>query len=88
MHLLQASCNLFNRMVSNTTAASSNVTGPTEQLELFGNKVVYIALTIYGHPSVSFEVISSLLLNIIISNYVFDQICRHSLFIGKVIWIL
>ncbi|TVU10744.1 hypothetical protein EJB05_44290, partial [Eragrostis curvula] len=34
---------LFRRIVSSTTALSSNMTGPIEQLELFGNKVLYIA---------------------------------------------
>ncbi|TVU10742.1 hypothetical protein EJB05_44288, partial [Eragrostis curvula] len=42
---------LIRRIVSRTTAASSNMTGPIEQLELFGNKVLYIAPTVYGPPS-------------------------------------
>ncbi|TVT99109.1 hypothetical protein EJB05_55560, partial [Eragrostis curvula] len=42
---------IFHRFASNITMTSSNMTGPIEQLELFGNKVVYIAPTIYGHPS-------------------------------------
>ncbi|GJN40106.1 hypothetical protein PR202_gb29275 [Eleusine coracana subsp. coracana] len=41
----------FNRMASHITAWSSNMMRPVELLELFGNKVVYIAPSVYGHPS-------------------------------------
>ncbi|KAL6648125.1 hypothetical protein ACP70R_012349 [Stipagrostis hirtigluma subsp. patula] len=42
---------LFHRMVSTTTLAFSNMIGPAERIELYGHPVVYIAPSVYGHPS-------------------------------------
>ncbi|TVU46996.1 hypothetical protein EJB05_06570, partial [Eragrostis curvula] len=44
---------LFHRMLSNTTFAFSNVIGPVEQIEFYGQPIVYIAPQVYGNPSVS-----------------------------------
>jgi hypothetical protein len=52
--LLQVSVALFKHVTSRITAGSSNMIGPVQQLELFGNRVVSIAPSVYGHRSVSF----------------------------------
>ncbi|OEL16934.1 O-acyltransferase WSD1 [Dichanthelium oligosanthes] len=42
---------IFHRMISNTTMPFSNMIGPVEQVEFYGHRVVYIAPSVYGHPS-------------------------------------
>lgn len=44
-------------MFANTTILFSNVTGPTESVELCGHPVVFIAPTAYGGPQVSKTII-------------------------------
>ncbi|KAI5016009.1 hypothetical protein ZWY2020_005741 [Hordeum vulgare] len=47
---LKAGAFIFRRMFANTTILFSNVTGPTESVELCGHPVVFIAPTAYGGP--------------------------------------
>jgi hypothetical protein len=39
-------------MISNTTVLFSNLIGPAERIEFYGNPVTYIAPSNFGHPSV------------------------------------
>jgi hypothetical protein len=41
-------------MAENTTIAFSNMVGPTEQIDLYGHPVVFIAPSEYGVPQVSY----------------------------------
>ncbi|WVZ56981.1 hypothetical protein U9M48_007436 [Paspalum notatum var. saurae] len=48
---IEVSTALFHRMVSSTTVQFSNMVGPTEPIEFYGHPVVYIAPSVFGHPS-------------------------------------
>jgi hypothetical protein len=53
MHgLLQVSGAMVHRIMSNTTMPFSNMIGPVEQVEFYGHRIVYIAPSVYGLPSV------------------------------------
>ncbi|KAK1632615.1 hypothetical protein QYE76_006930 [Lolium multiflorum] len=41
---------IFGGMAENTTIAFSNMVGPTEQIDLYGHPVVFIAPSVYGVP--------------------------------------
>ncbi|XP_031495049.1 wax ester synthase/diacylglycerol acyltransferase 11-like [Nymphaea colorata] len=41
---------MCHNILANTTFSFSTVIGPTEEVEFFGNPIVYIAPTVYGHP--------------------------------------
>ncbi|KAG0541491.1 hypothetical protein BDA96_02G021100 [Sorghum bicolor] len=44
----KAGAYIFNKLLSNTTMALSNLIGPPEQIELCGHPVAYIAPSVYG----------------------------------------
>ncbi|KAM3277061.1 hypothetical protein ACQJBY_045078 [Aegilops geniculata] len=44
---------IFQRMFADTTFLFSNMVGPTEQIEFYGNPIVFIAPCSYGGPHVS-----------------------------------
>uniref|UniRef100_M8AQQ9 O-acyltransferase WSD1 C-terminal domain-containing protein n=1 Tax=Aegilops tauschii TaxID=37682 RepID=M8AQQ9_AEGTA len=46
----EAGSSIFQRMFANTTILFSNMVGPTEQIELCGHPIVFIAPSIYGGP--------------------------------------
>ncbi|KAK3147200.1 hypothetical protein QOZ80_3BG0279380 [Eleusine coracana subsp. coracana] len=48
---IEVSTALFHRMISSTTVQFSNMVGPAEQIEFYGQPVVYIAPSVFGHPS-------------------------------------
>ncbi|VAI35042.1 unnamed protein product [Triticum turgidum subsp. durum] len=48
--LQQAGTSIFQRMFANTTILFSNMVGPTEQIELCGHPIVFIAPSVYGGP--------------------------------------
>ncbi|XP_044401704.1 wax ester synthase/diacylglycerol acyltransferase 11-like [Triticum aestivum] len=45
---MKAGSSIFQRMFANTTILFSNMVGPTEQIELCGHPIVFIAPSIYG----------------------------------------
>jgi hypothetical protein len=51
-NLLQISGAMVHRIMSNTTMPFSNMIGPVEQVEFYGHRIIYIAPSVYGLPSV------------------------------------
>ncbi|XP_037442841.1 O-acyltransferase WSD1-like isoform X2 [Triticum dicoccoides] len=47
---MKAGTSIFQRMFANTTILFSNMVGPTEQIELCGHPIVFIAPSVYGGP--------------------------------------
>ncbi|KAM3259263.1 hypothetical protein ACQJBY_050819 [Aegilops geniculata] len=47
---MKAGSSIFQRMFANTTILFSNMVGPTEQIELCGHPIEFIAPSIYGGP--------------------------------------
>ncbi|CAO2142548.1 unnamed protein product [Urochloa humidicola] len=48
---VKVSSAIFKRMLTNATMPFSNMVGPVEQVEFYGHRVVYIAPSVFGHPS-------------------------------------
>ena len=49
----QVAAPITRRVLCHTTAAFSNVVGPTEEIAFYGHPVAYISPTVYGHPQVN-----------------------------------